>query len=195
MSIKADVQLDCKGLSCPMPIVRTKKAIDQLEPGQVIEVQATDPGSLADIQGWAKSKGHQYLGTKQEGDVLKHYLRKASESELEQEQKPPDVIQNEELLKKLDSGEDFLLLDVREPAEYSYEHIPGACSIPLGQLEDRIGEMKKDRPVYVICRTGTRSNLAAQLLTRHGFSKVFNVIPGMSEWTGPVIDQKTPFIG
>lgn len=52
--ISVNVTLDCKGLSCPMPIVRTKKAMDQLEAGQVIEVLATDRGSLADMQGWAK---------------------------------------------------------------------------------------------------------------------------------------------
>jgi rhodanese-related sulfurtransferase/TusA-related sulfurtransferase len=190
MSIKVDVQLDCKGLSCPMPIVRTKKAMDQLEPGQVIEVQATDPGSLADIQGWAKSTGHQYLGTKQEGEVLKHYLRKASQSELKEERKHPHVIQNEELLKKLASDEGFVLIDVREPAEYAFGHIPGACSIPLGQLEEQMNEIPKDRPIYVVCRTGTRSDMAAQQLTKHGFQNVINVVPGMSKWTGPVDQEK-----
>lgn len=70
MSIKVDQVLDCKGLSCPLPIVRTKKAMDQLEAGQVIEVQATDKGSLADIQGWARNTGNQYLGTKKMGMFL-----------------------------------------------------------------------------------------------------------------------------
>ncbi|AUS08797.1 hypothetical protein C1X05_08025 [Laceyella sacchari] len=190
MSIKVDVQLDCKRLSCPMPIVRTKKMMDQLEPGQVIEVQATDPGSLADIQGWAKSTGHQYLGTKQEGEVLKHYLRKASESELQEERKFPHVIQNEEFLKKLDCNEGFFLLDVREPAEYAFGHIPGAYSIPFGQLEERMNEIPKDQFIYVICRSGTRSDMAAQQLTKHGFTNVVNVVPGMSKWSGPVDHEK-----
>ena len=79
MTIHTDHMLDAKGLACPMPIVKTKKAMNDLEPGQVIEVQATDKGSLADIQAWATSSGHQYLGTTEEADVLKHYLRKASE--------------------------------------------------------------------------------------------------------------------
>ncbi|MFP7225534.1 sulfurtransferase TusA family protein, partial [Priestia filamentosa] len=43
--VKADVMLDAKGLACPMPIVRTKKKMDELKPGQVLEVQATDKGS------------------------------------------------------------------------------------------------------------------------------------------------------
>lgn len=83
--IKADQSLDCKGLACPMPIVKTKKAMDQLEAGQVIEVQATDKGSLADIKGWAKNTGHQYLGTIEEDNVLKHYLRKASPDEIKEQ--------------------------------------------------------------------------------------------------------------
>lgn len=168
-----------------MPIIRTKKAIEQLEPGQVMEVQATDPGSLADIQGWAKSMGHQYLGSKQEGDVLKHYLRKASASEVREERKHPHVIQNEDLLKKLDRDENFLLIDVREPAEYVFGHIPGASSIPFAQLESRLNEINQDQ-IYVVCHTGTRSDLASQVLTKHGFKNVFNVVPGMSKWTGPL---------
>lgn len=184
MSIKVNAYVDCKGLSCPMPIVRTKKEMDRLDPGQVIEVQTTDPGSLADIQSWAKRMGHQYLGMKQEGDVWKHYLRKASESEVKKERKHPHVIQNEELLRRLNSEKGFLLIDVREPAEFAFGHIPGACSIPLGQLKERMEELQKDQTIYVICRTGFRSDMAAQLLTEHGFKKVVNVIPGMSEWTG-----------
>lgn len=190
MYIKVDVQLDCKGLSCPMPIVRTKKAMDQLELGQVLEVQATDPGSLADMQSWAKSIGHQYLGTNQEDEVLKHYLRKANESELQEERKHPCVIQNEELLKKLDSNDKFHLLDVREPAEYAFGHISGARSIPFGQLKERINEIPKGQPIYVVCRTGTRSDMAAQLLTEHGFTNVINVVPGLSEWTGSLTHSK-----
>ena len=47
--------LDAKGLKCPMPIVKAKKEIDAMSAGDLLEVQATDPGSVADFQGWAKS--------------------------------------------------------------------------------------------------------------------------------------------
>ena len=57
--IRVDMTVDAKGLSCPMPIVKTKKAINDLQPGQVLEVQATDKGSKADIKAWAESTGHQ----------------------------------------------------------------------------------------------------------------------------------------
>lgn len=185
MAIQTDKILDAKGLVCPMPIVKTKKAMNDLEPGQVIEVQATDKGSLADIQAWAKSTGNQYLGTKEEGEVLKHYLRKASQSELKEEKKYPHVVHNEELQKRIESGENVRILDVREPAEYAFKRIPGAKSIPLGELENYLHELNKEDEIHVVCRTGNRSDLAAQLLAEKGFGNVKNVVPGMSEWSGP----------
>lgn len=182
-NIKANLVLDAKGLACPMPIVKTKKAIAGLEAGQVLEIQATDKGSKADLKAWAESTGHQYLGTIEDGTVLTHYLRKAS-GEDTVERKHPHVIQNDELEKKLQSGDQFVLLDVRESAEFAFSHIPNAVSIPLGELEDRMNELNQDAEVYVVCRTGSRSDLAAQKLAEKGFGKVFNVLPGMTQWNG-----------
>lgn len=187
--ISVNVTLDCKGLSCPMPIVRTKKAMDQLEAGQVIEVLATDRGSLADMQGWAKNTGHQYLGTLEEGEVLKHYLRKSRPEELKEAANYPHTATNEELQSKLAASEDIVILDVREPAEYAFGHIPGAVSIPLGDLEDRLSELDPEDSIHVVCRTGSRSDLACHLLAEHGFQHVSNVVPGMSAWTGPIENQ------
>lgn len=182
--IQADQVLDCKGLACPMPIIRTKKAVDVMQAGQVIEVQATDRGSLADMQGWAKNTGHQYLGTVEEGDVLKHYLRKSSPSEVKVETKYPLTITNEELEHKIAANGKVVILDVREPAEYAFNRIPGSLSIPLGELETRMHELNEHEEIHVICRTGTRSDLACQLLEEKGFKQVKNIIPGMSTWTG-----------
>jgi rhodanese-related sulfurtransferase/TusA-related sulfurtransferase len=182
-NLKANVTVDAKGLACPMPIVKTKKAINELEAGQVLEVQATDKGSKVDIKAWAESTGHQYLGTVEDGEVLKHYLRKSSNEETI-ERKYPNVITNEELEKKLEANETIVVLDVREAAEYAFTHIPNAISIPLGELEQRVHELNKDDEIYIVCRTGNRSDLAAQKLTEHGFTKVYNVVPGMSQWTG-----------
>ncbi|MCC0567114.1 sulfurtransferase TusA family protein [Brevibacillus borstelensis] len=183
-TIKADKTLDCKGLACPMPIVKTKKAMEELQPGQVIEVQATDKGSLADMQGWAKNTGHQYLGTIEEGEVLKHYLRKSSPNEVKEESTFPYTISHEELQAKIDANEQLTILDVREPAEYAFNRIPGAKSIPLGELEERLKELNPNDEIHVVCRTGSRSGMACQLLAEKGFSKVKNVLPGMSGWTG-----------
>ncbi|AWD68102.1 MULTISPECIES: sulfurtransferase TusA family protein [Priestia] len=67
--------LDAKGLACPMPIVKTKKAMNELEPGQVLEIHATDKGAKNDLTAWAKSGGHELLQT-EEGDVLKFWIKK-----------------------------------------------------------------------------------------------------------------------
>lgn len=182
-NLKANVILDAKGLACPMPIVKTKKAMNQLEAGQILEVQATDKGSKADIKAWAESTGHQYLGTLEEGTVLLHYLRKSSSDETI-ERKHSNIIDNNELAKKLESNETIVVLDVRETAEFAFNHIPNAISIPLGELDNRYGELSKDAEICVVCRTGSRSDLAAQKLTEKGYTNVINVVPGMSQWSG-----------
>lgn len=184
--LQVDETLDCKGLSCPLPVVKTKKAMDEMNPGQVIEVQATDRGSLADIQGWAKNTGHQYLGTIEEDGVLKHYLRKSRPDEIKAEQKYPYVASNEDLQARIAAKRPITILDVREPAEYAFGCIPGAKSIPLGELEQRANELNPEEEIYVVCRTGSRSDLACQLLADKGFKRVRNVTPGMSEWSGPL---------
>lgn len=69
--------LDAKGLACPMPIVKTKKAIDAIKSGKVLEVVVTDKGALNDIPAWAKSGGHTVLEQKTEEDVLYFYIQKA----------------------------------------------------------------------------------------------------------------------
>lgn len=75
--IKADVILDAKGLSCPMPVLKTKKAIDGLQSGQVLEVIATDPGSKSDIPALLRRLGHELVQTKENGDVIEFYIKKA----------------------------------------------------------------------------------------------------------------------
>lgn len=181
MAIKADVQLDAKGLACPMPIVKTKKAMSNLTDGQILEVQATDKGSVADLKAWAESVGHQYIGTVDENDVLIHYIRKSSNEEIEGKTFE-QTISNEEIIDRASNG--GIILDVREEAEYAFGHIEGSKSIPMGELEDRLNELDNDKEIFVICRTGTRSDLAAQKLGEKGFTKVYNVLPGMSSWNG-----------
>ncbi|RFU64678.1 sulfurtransferase TusA family protein [Peribacillus glennii] len=186
--IKSNVTLDAKGLACPMPIVKTKKAMTQLEGGQVLEVQATDKGSKADIKAWAESTGHQYLGTIEEGEILKHYLRKTSDEEAA-EKKHPHFINNDDLQAKLTSNGNIVVLDVREEAEYAFNHIPNSISIPLGELDRRLHELNKEDEIFVICRTGSRSDFASQKLTANGFTKVVNVMPGMSKWSGDTVSM------
>nr|WP_256418706.1 sulfurtransferase TusA family protein [Halorubrum laminariae] len=69
--------LDVKGQNCPMPVVKTKQHIDELGEGAVLEVLATDPGSMSDIAGWAETTEGVALVDQDEGDeVFTHYVRK-----------------------------------------------------------------------------------------------------------------------
>lgn len=69
--------LDAKGLACPMPIVKTKKAMDPMNSGEILEVLVTDKGALADFTAWAKAGGHTIVEQTEEAGVLKFYIEKA----------------------------------------------------------------------------------------------------------------------
>ncbi|MFP5202476.1 MULTISPECIES: sulfurtransferase TusA family protein [Bacillus] len=74
----SDQILDVTGLACPMPIIRTKKKMNDLAKGQVLEIHATDKGAKADLVAWAKSSGHELITQTEEGHVLKFWMRKGS---------------------------------------------------------------------------------------------------------------------
>lgn len=76
MSVIPDETLDCSGLACPMPILKTKKAIDALQVGQVLKMIATDPGSSSDIEAWSQKTGHELLGSEQDGNKFIFYIKK-----------------------------------------------------------------------------------------------------------------------
>ncbi|HXJ49089.1 MAG TPA: sulfurtransferase TusA family protein [Candidatus Acidoferrum sp.] len=76
MSITIAVSLDLKGLSCPMPIIKTAKAMKALAPGELLEAFATDPGSVPDFKAWAKATGNPLVESTQEGAVFHFILKK-----------------------------------------------------------------------------------------------------------------------
>lgn len=76
MSVTIAMSLDLKGLSCPMPIIKTAKAMKELAPGQLLEAFATDPGSVPDFKAWAKSTGNPLVETGEEGGVFRFLLMK-----------------------------------------------------------------------------------------------------------------------
>ncbi len=82
------------------------------------------------------------------------------------------------------SKQGALLLDVREPAEYSAIHAPNAKLIPLGQLNARLQEIAeyKEKPIVVICRSGRRSAIAVSQLQEAGYKQASNVKGGMVAW-------------
>jgi tRNA 2-thiouridine synthesizing protein A len=75
-TIKADKTLDAKGLDCPMPLLKAKKALEAMESGQVLEILGTDEGSKIDLPGWCERVGHAFLGVKEEAGYFKFYIKK-----------------------------------------------------------------------------------------------------------------------
>jgi len=76
MSITPDQTLDCSGMACPMPILKTKKAVDSLQIGQILKMIATDPGSSADMDAWTKKTGHELLASEQEGSKFIFFIKR-----------------------------------------------------------------------------------------------------------------------
>jgi len=74
--ITFDTELDCRGLNCPIPILKTKKAVDKLNSGQVLKMLATDPGSVNDVQSWSKRTENSLLGHSEEGGVHSFLIQK-----------------------------------------------------------------------------------------------------------------------
>jgi len=80
------------------------------------------------------------------------------------------------------NGSRPVVVDVREPWEYQQGHVPGALLMPLGQLSMRVSELDPEKPVAVICASGSRSQSAAALLGQKGFKTVYNVVGGTGYW-------------
>jgi rhodanese-related sulfurtransferase/glyoxylase-like metal-dependent hydrolase (beta-lactamase superfamily II) len=87
-----------------------------------------------------------------------------------------------ELNTMLSNGNGLIILDVREPWEYMQGHVPGSRLVPLGQLAMRAEEFDPSKPVAVICQSGNRSQSAAAVLGQKKFTKIYNVLGGMTDW-------------
>jgi tRNA 2-thiouridine synthesizing protein A len=75
--IKEDLTLDCSGLLCPMPIVKTSKAMKELGSGQILKMIATDAGSPPDIEAWSRQTGNELLRSTTEDSKFVFFLKKA----------------------------------------------------------------------------------------------------------------------
>jgi len=91
----------------------------------------------------------------------------------------------------IDSGRRPVLLDVREPYEYSLCHLESSTLIPVEELDTRLGELKRDSEIVVYCHVGIRSATAVRLIRQAGFSNVRNLQGGIDEWARQ-IDNKMP---
>ena len=104
----------------------------------------------------------------------------------EEAEPPVPEISVEDLKRKQDAGEAFVLLDVREPYEYDIARIPGSKLIPLGQLHARLSELDTADEIVIHCKSGYRSASALRELQAAGFSKLWNVTGGIAAWADRV---------
>jgi len=107
---------------------------------------------------------------------------------------PTNAAQNEikqisvEQAKNVVDAKDVQFIDVRTSGEYTGGHAPKAINFPLDALEKDLAKLDKDRPVYVICQTGRRSQKGAEILQKAGFNDIYNIQGGTSAW----IEAKLP---
>ena len=90
------------------------------------------------------------------------------------------------LKSKLEAGDDFILLDVREPFEVEIASVPGALCIPMNHVPQRVQELDPDAEILVMCRSGKRSADITAFLMHQGFTNVHNVTGGILAWATDV---------
>ncbi len=88
------------------------------------------------------------------------------------------------MLEKNRNNPDFVVLDVRTPEEYEEGHIENAflLNIKSKDFEDELEKMDKNRKYFVYCRTGRRSDKAAGLMVKHGFTEIYHIEGGIEKW-------------
>jgi tRNA 2-thiouridine synthesizing protein A len=74
--VNYDKELDARGLACPLPIVKTRKALNEMASGQVLRVIATDPGSMADMKAFSEQTGNELLSSSQDGGAYVFFLKR-----------------------------------------------------------------------------------------------------------------------
>jgi adenylyltransferase/sulfurtransferase len=124
---------------------------------------------------------HQFCGVPQPAAQAPSQESKVNEGEI-------DVT---ELKQKIDRGDNFLLIDVREPHEYQICRIPGSKLIPLGEVAKHLGEFDPAADIVVHCKSGMRSAKACAILRQNGFQHVRNVVGGILAWSDKV-DPSVP---
>ncbi len=196
------VEVDACGLSCPGPLNALIKSLDTLPENKKLKIYATDPGFKSSVEAYSKlNEGVKLLHLgKEEGKLVATLekvqptievaptVRKKTRKELRRPDAPPisDIIVDE-LYQRLDTeDEPPLLIDVRTRQEYygSGGHIKNSKLIPLGELLDNTDVIKdyKNEEMVVICHSGSRSMMAAQILAQAGFKDVRNLLGGIMTW-------------
>lgn len=97
-----------------------------------------------------------------------------------------------ELKEKMDAGEDFQLIDVRQPNEFEFAKIEGAKLIPLGEIIQRMNELDPSKEIIMQCKSGGRSARAIMMLEQSGFTgDMANLVGGITAWSDE-IDPAVP---
>lgn len=182
--------LHCLEYDCPMVLVQLKESLELMESGQTVEV-ITDsaPKFQVVLCAWVAETNDSYSDYYEGEGVTHHFIKKGAPSSRRQPEKHSLIITNDELKEMLAVEGSVHLLDVREDIEFMLGHVPEAINIPLSDFTCRISSFAKEESYYVICRTGNRSDFACKYMTSLGFKKVYNVLPGMHEWNGEVVEE------
>lgn len=96
------------------------------------------------------------------------------------------MITTEELAERMKRGKP-LLIDVREPSEFSAGHVPGAVNVPLGRLAEKVAKFDPSRETLLICESGSRSTSGARRLMKAGYTDVHSVRGGTKAWGGKLV--------
>lgn len=97
-----------------------------------------------------------------------------------------------QLAELLDQKADIQVVDIRQPAEVTSGTVPGAEMMPMHTIPLRIQEIKQDKPVVLVCRSGARSAQACMFLAQNGFENVYNLRGGMMGWAGSGLQVGLP---
>ena len=197
------IEVDACGLSCPGPLTALIKSLEALPENKKLKIYATDPGFKASVEAYAKLNDAVtllYLG-KEEGKLVAMLekgpitiedvsapvkIAKKSRKQLRGPDAPAlSEMRADELFENLATDESpAIMIDVRTPQEYHGGHIKDSKLMPLGKLMHNIDALNeyKDEEIVVVCHSGARSMMAAQLMVREGFKDVRNLTGGMIIW-------------
>ena len=195
------IMVDACGLSCPGPLNSLIKGLETLPENKKLKVYATDPGFKSSVEAYSKlNEAVNLLHLGKEKGMLVATLEKAQPFEVitpikkktRKELRPPDAppvsdITADELFERIGTeDEPPLMIDVRTPQEYQSPagHLKNTKLIPLGELLNNPDVIKdyREEEIIVICHSGSRSMMAAQILAQSGFKDIRNLTGGMMMW-------------
>lgn len=96
----------------------------------------------------------------------------------------PDIVDTETLMEMINSKEDMIIVDLREPELFSKSRVPSSINIPFEEIPSRYTELPNDKKIVFVCHTGRMGMDSGNLLLENGFKQVYNLEGGIAQWTG-----------